>query len=504
MSDPTPIREETREDWKRLGLRYRLLHGQWGEDALDRLRQFFDSSTYNFLPEPVLAFNAFKSFVHETATLFDGDVTVRISGRSTKASVDMLALDLLWPQMQEVLELVRGMNDALVYREWDNEQQQVRYEPVATSEVEVWPNPKDRSQPARVDHYHDREVRGSEDVDCRDVWDLRDPANPLFAIEAWIESDDGAGRMVGGWVDVTEEVMPEVAGLPGRWPFWEHPPEPGSTIEDPATLGAPIWPWTMFHTRISNRLVDSCTGHELVDLALVASVLWTNWTGGMRDVAHEQRWMLDCDIAGMSSETKKQTHTSSNPMMVMKLVSTDTVRSGAAGQWNAPMDPKAYAEAIAGFMASGALFAGLSSADVSVTNTGLSRVSGFAIEVSREGKRKVERRMVAPMNLGVVHNLVGAARLANAYGAARLPTDRRAYTVSYTYTAQSSDETRSEVEETTALVDAGFLHPADALRRFDTSLDDKAAQQRAIEIAQFKAQLAAVKPDQQPTDQQPM
>jgi hypothetical protein len=483
-SMPMPERKETREDWERLGLRYRLLHGQWEDDGIARLREFFDPSTYEFLPRIVMAFNAFKSFVQETATLFDGDVTVQIKGRPGRVAVSALGLDLLWPQMQEVLELVRGMNDALILREWDNEQRAVRYTPVATSEVEVWADPRDPSQPARVDHYHERDG-----VCVRDVWDLRDRNAPMFRIEAWTARDDGSGGMAWDWRDVTAEAMPEVAGLPGSWPYWTEPPVDG-VLPD---TSEPIWPWTAFHWRISKRLVDSHHNQELVDLALVAAVLWTYWTGGLRDVAYQQRYMLDCDIAGASSESKKQTHAPANALMVMKLTSTGGPgTSGQASQWNAPMDPKAFAEAISGFMASGALFAGLSSADVSVSSTGLSRVSGFAIEVSREGKRKVERKIVAPMNVGVVHNLVGAAQLANAYGGTRLPTAREAYRVAYTYTAQSSEEAKAEVEELVALVEAGLLHPADALRRFDTTLDEETAPEKAIEIARFRARLAAI------------
>jgi hypothetical protein len=487
-SRPRPTRKDTAEDWERLGLRYRLLHGEWEEDGNGRLREFFDESTYQFLPRIVMAFNAFKSFVQETATLFDGDVTVQIRGRPGRAAVAALGLDLLWPQMQEVLELVRGMNDALILREWDNEQGAVRYTPVATSEVEVWADPRDPSQPARVDHYHERDIKG-ETVCVRDVWDLRDRNTPAFRIEGWVPRDDGSGGKSWNWEDVTTEAMPEVVGLPGQWPYWTEAPVDGALPD----TSEPIWPWTAFHWRISKRLVDSHHNQELVDLALVAAVLWTYWTGGLRDVAYQQRYMMDCDIAGASSEQKKQTHAPANALMVMKLVSTGGPGTqGTASQWSAPMDPKAFAESISGFMASGALFAGLSSADVSVSSTGLSRVSGFAIEVSREGKRKVERKIVAPMNVGVVHNLVGAAQLANAYGGTRLPTTRDAFRVAYTYTAQSGEEARAEVEELVALVGAGLLHPADALRRYDTTLDEETAPEKALEIARFKARLAAI------------
>lgn len=492
---------DVREDWEVAGLRHRLIDGCWETDATRRLQDFFDDSTYQFLPDPVLAFNTFRNFVTETCTLYDGDVLALPVKASElgEAETAALGLDLLWPQMQQVLEFVRAMNDALVLRTWDPIARTVRYEPVAVDAVRMTRDPVDGSQPAMVEYHHERDVPGYGLVWCRDRWVKGRPGvRPTLTIEAWVKPADGEGR----WVDVTLVAMPEAAALPGYYPYWTQPPPEGYTgavyhagaplpgealpEEQGHDLGEPIWPWTAYHRRITSKLREPHHGSELVDLSLVASVLWTYWVGGLRDVAYQQRFMMDADVA--SAPQDGQPYTAANPMMVMRVVSKGP--QAELGAWPSPMNPKEFAEAIGDFQASGAIVFGLSSADVSVSKSGLSRVSGFAIEVSREGKRKVEKKSVKPQTVGDRHNLAGAAQLANAYGGTALPVRPAEWELIYTQTERSPEETRAVLEETKGLVEAGLLHPADALIRFQPGLKRPDAERKLVEISEFRRFLA--------------
>jgi len=488
---PQPTSPAAQAAWAQSGQRHRLIDGTWEGDAEQRLRDFFDKTTYEFLPKCVLAFNTFKNFVQETCTLYDGEVTALPVDASeiSQGDANALGLDLLWAHMQETLEYVRAMNDALVLRSWDPEAKAVRYLPVAPDCVEMSPDPNDPSQPARVDFYRQRPIGlMGEMMWCRDRWNKAG----TFAIEVWRKDPES---QAGVWRDETAAILPETANLPGMYPYWTQPPTEGevgpfvaegeAVPEGGRSIGRPIWPWTAYHRRITSKLLDPFHGVELVDLSLVASVLWTYWTGGLRDVAYQQRYMKDCDIAHVSQDGKS--YAPANPMMVMKLKSTGAPGTGEAGAWPSPMNPREFAEAIGDFQASGAIVHGLSSADVSISNAGLSRVSGFAIEVSREGKRKVETKSVKPQSVGDRHNLAGASQLANAYGTTKLPERPEGWRLMYTHTARTPEAVKAEVEEIGALLDRGLLHPAHAMMRLHPSLTFDGAKKALADIAAFKA-----------------
>lgn len=507
---PPPPSEDVRRQWDEQNLRYAMLRGTWEHAAEERLKEDFHQSTWDFLPKIVLSFNPQKTYTQQTATLYDSGVTVHGAGDD----LDALGLDLLWPQQQETLEYVRAMNDALLLRSWDDKRQRVRYTAVPPGSVDAEPDPDDPSQPWRVVHYRKRRVPGYGWVWCRDTYDFsgRYPRSspdepervaPYFSIEAWIKQ---GGKPDGHWEDVTLDAMPELAAgpqeftgdgeplprrwaRPGRWPYWTGP-----AVEDPIALDAPhpIWPWTAYHKRVGSRLFDPWADHELVDLTLVTAVLWTYWLGGFRDAAYLQRYMLDADIAGPQSTPGGDNYVHTNVFTILKLKSASTTQSGTASAWPSAFDVEKAGTAIANLTASGALFAGLSPADVSIGSAGLSRTSGFAIEVSRDGKRKVEMRMLAPMQIGDRHNLAGAAQLANAYAGTSFPTDPEAYALVYSSTPRTTDEIRAEVDEVTRLTEAGLMHPAAAIRRLNPHLTDDEAQQAARDIATFKAELAAL------------
>jgi hypothetical protein len=463
--------------------------GAWKSDAEKRLREFFNDETWEFLPEAVIAFNAALALWTQTATLFDEPVATHAMGQPLDdVAKAALSLDLLWVQQQETLELVRAMNDAFVLRTWDAAKRRVRYTPVSPDFIDAEPSPDDPSQPNLVRHDQMRTV-GDACVWCRDTWDFRNPKAPTFAIMAYGRTDDGQDT----WTDVTTTVMPEVAALPGRWPMWSTPPQkpidaPPEWMPPPEhNYGEAIWPWTAYHSRVGCGLFDPLRGREVADGTLDAAVLWTFLFAGARDASFVQRWLMDAELAAKNAAGKA--YVPANPMMVMMLRSTITDRPGAAGQWAPAIDVEKFSQMIGGFVATLALFAGLSGSDVSVASSGLSRVSGVAIEVSRDGRRKIERKMIPPMRLGDQHNLAGAAMLSNAYAGTQLPTDPESFGVVYGATPRTLAEIQAEVQEVTTLTDAGLMHPRDALRRFEPHLTEAQAEDKVIEIAAFRRTL---------------
>lgn len=487
---PLPPGEADQARWEESALRNRLLHGEWREDARRVLQKFFHPDVFDFLPPAVLAFNPFKGFTTQTATLYEGGaeaVSLHFRGRRPSASaVHQLGLEHLWAQQEETLINVLGMKDCYLRRSWSAKRGQVAYRVVTADCVWAVASEEDPQQPDQVWELRKRRgiaaegFRPDREYWCWDVWDLSE-GEPRFQILFQVDDDE--------YVDLTRVLLGEAAAAPGAWPYWTE----GAPGE-----GEPIWPWTAYHHKISHRLHDPRDGVELVDGTLIIATLWTFWVGGFRDVAWGQPWMMDADVAGARVDKSGggQSYVTSSPLHWLKLISTgDPGSKGTVGQLGSRMDPASAAEAVSGFAASLALYAGLSPADVSIGNSGLSRTSGFAIEVSRDGKYRVERRILAPMRLGDQHNLAGAAQLANAYGpsSSPLPTEADAYRPVYPRTGRTSQEVRDEVESIRALREAGLLHPRDAIRRLRPELTDEDAEAEAIRIARFEARLEAIR-----------
>jgi hypothetical protein len=476
---PKPEDPDELEDWDEASRRHRMLDGRWKCDANDRLGEFFAPEVRKFLPEAVVAFCPLRSFVQDTSTLYNGAVTAHMGGATV--TDERLGLDLLWAQQQQTLEFVRGLNDCYVRRSWDADQGCVTYTVVPPSCAIGSPDPRDPSQPNRVRYLVERSdivLPRDSGKKTRWVWqdyDFRDPENPTFRVVT-------AGRdFDGGGIDVTDQVLAQDGAKetrPGNWQWWDR-------------QGRPIWIWTAYHVQVGPHLRRPFLAHEVVDGTLIAAALWTYWLGGFRDAAWNLRWLLNCEIPSLTTSGQPQPWIPANPMAILNLKSKPG-ETASAGAFPTPFDVEGSARAIGQFMASLGLFMGLSSADTSVTGSGLSRVSGFAIEVSRDGKRKIEERMVLPMTLGDRHNLAGAARLANAYANGPLLSERpKDWSVLYASTPKSSEEFQAEMDATERQVEAGMLDMRDAVRRLRPEMTREQAEQYALEAARFRRRLEA-------------
>lgn len=479
---PKPEDPAEREDWEEAGVRHRMLEGKWGCDAEGRLKKLFAPEVRQFLPAPVIAFCPLRSYVQETATLYDGSVTAQMGGQ--RLDDGRLGLDVLWAQQQQTLEYTRGMNDCYLRRDWDADNACVRYTVVPPSCAVGSPDPRNPSQPNRVRYLVERDdiaLPNRPSRVTRWVWqdyDMRNREAPVF--RAVVAGDEAEG----GGMDVTAQVLRQDGAAdarPGNWQWWDR-------------NGAPIWIWTAYHNKVGPHLRCSHLGHEVVEGTLIAAGLWTFWLGGFRDAAWNQRVLMDAEVPALVGPGGvPQPWVPANPMGI--LLARSTRSDGAAGQFGAfptPFDVEGAARSIGQFMASLGLFMGLSSADTSVTASGLSRVSGFAIEVSRDGKRKIEERMVLPMTLSDRHNLAGASRLANAYMDGPLLSElSRDYDLFYASTPKGPDEIRAELEAVQRQVELGLLDVRDAVRRSRPGLTDKQAEEYALKAAAFRRRLEA-------------
>lgn len=486
---PEPDDKETRERWEHTALRVRMREGEWKRDAERRLSSFFHEDVVNYLPPVTLGFNLHMDLARQTATLYDGEAIVRFAGRRpSKASLKALGLNHFWGHASENQECVRAYNENFMRLDWSERKGRVTYRTVDPACIESKAPDDDPTQPNWI-----RELRwrDSDGEWAWETWDLRDRANPVFRVEL-VDRDDKMSPV--GLRDITDRVV-TATGLPGNWPYWTADPAKDADAE-------PIWPWTLYHSKVTHKQYRPYEGHELVDGTLTLAAGWTFWMGAMRDGSFVARWMANGVVAGAKNRDG-EAWAPFNPLAVMMLKSakTNSTEPIQVGQWSAPVDPEKLGRSLASFAAQLAVHAGMSASDVSVGSAGLSRVSGYAIEVSRAGKSRIERMSRLPMMEGDQQTLANAAKLANAYGGANLPTDPDAFEPVYFSQPRTAEELRAEVEEVTSLVDAGLMHPRDAVMRVDPRLTKDEAEQYLVEAATFRAALervAGAVPEAQP------
>lgn len=478
-----------------------MLSGCWKEDARQALDNQFHPEVREHLPEPSTAYNLFASLVDQTSSLYDGeDVTLQIVGRKPSArSLATFDLDTWYAIAADNLRFVRGLNECYIRRGWNESEGVVTYTIVTPDCVVPHVDPGDPSQPNRVRHLVEKYIPGLDESRwCWADWNLSDPEQPSYRI--LMQGKQGE-KVDGDGLDVTLQVAPELAGLPGNWPYWtgttEEPGKPGE--------GDPIWPWTLYHSKVTNwsggRLHKPYPGQEAVDATLEASTEWTWWRGGLLNAAHALRAIINGKLKGTSTGGRTD-FVPANPMFVAQIEGDKAGVAASIGQWSSAFDAEATAKAIQSKAVMAALSLGLAPGDVQVgPSSGPARTSSIAIQVTRQGRRSIEGKMIRPMRMGDQHNFAGAAQLANAYGGARLPTDKRVYRPVYSHTELTPSEIAVLVDSLIKRVESGLMHPATALQVLEPWLTEEEAAERILEIQAFRRVLAQVQSGAVPTEE---
>lgn len=447
---PEPTDEHMAETWRHVGMRLDILTGPWQQHADDRMADFFDGSVRQFLPPAEISHNPALTIVSQVASLYDEAGVVEADGIDDDA-IELLSPPEMWAQMQEVLELVVGLNDCYLFSGYDPERG-LFHKIVPFNAAEFKPNPSQPDQPIAVRHLEASVRPGTGEMEWTwTTYDLSDEKSPVYKVEA-VDSE-------GELVDVTEAYSP---GLNGRYLYVDK-------------AGAPIWTWTAYHRRVGNRIARPWRGAELFEGTKTAAVLKTYWLAGVRDGAHPQRYGVDVDI-DMAGATDKSGGGAGSRVVRMNqlgvlMFRSRAERSGTLSQFAPAMDPKSTGEAIAAFSAELAIYCGVAPQDVQVSG-GTGGMSGYAIKLSREGQRKMRQKLEVPMKLGDQQRLAACAALLNAYttGGPEYPTDPAAYRIRYADLKPSLEEIRAALEEATTLLEAGAIGRVDFFLRFNPGM----------------------------------
>ena len=456
-------------------MRVAVLTGNWTEYADTRLAAFFAPEVLEFLPPAEVSHNPALTINLQLSTLYDEAPVVEAEGTPDE-DLEALTPPEMWAQAQELLQLVVGTNDVMVLSGY-TEGRGLWHKVVPLNCVEMESNPDMPDQPNLVRHLEASVRPGTSPPQREWTWttyDLRDPAKPVFKVEVQGEGQNSDDALE----DVTEIYAP---GLEGRFLYVD-------------ASGAPIWPWTAYHRRVSNALMRPWAGSEVFNGTLTGAALKTYWVAGVRDGAHPQRYTIDAEpvLAGNTSITDGQKKGVSvvrmNQMGIVQFRSSGADKSGSASQFAPAMDPKTAGEAIAAYSAELAVYAGVAPQDISIGG-GSTGMSGYAIALSRDGQRKARKALEVPMMRSDKMRLATSAKLLNALTGTTLPEDPDDYRIRYAGLDLSLDEIKASLEEASVLREQGVLGQVDQFLRFNSDMTREEAIARIVENAMEEAHI---------------
>jgi hypothetical protein len=461
-----PAHQSDRDRWSEQALRYRLLTGKHRDDVITAIQdQFSLELAADMVISPDLSRNPYRLIYQQLNVAYNEPPEVHIQD-DPDADLAPIVTPKLWAQQQQTSLWALSMGESLVRIDWKHwaGATEASYRVVQPDQVVVYAMPDEPDQPGAVE-----ELRYRGDVFTWEVWDVRDPANPIFRID---EINDQKER-----VDATAKWAPELAGE-GAYPYR-------------ATDGSPILPWVLYHRQVGSRLWNWTNGIELTDGALKLCSLWTFWNDGYINCAYPQRYALDVDTQAGVSRTIAGTPVDVVPVdrkSILKF-SSKGPGGGSLGAFTASFDPLQSAEALRLYEQGLAVYAGLNPSDLQVT----SAQSGYAIVVSREGQRRAQKLVEPSFRIADQQLLSTAAKMANFYTGSKLSENPRDYRIRYRSMKPSIDEMKAEADLIRAEVDMGVLSKLEALRRMHPEIEsDEDALERLLRVNQIEAELAGI------------
>lgn len=452
------------ERWQETGRRRRLLSGEWVEDLRVYMSAHVDAARLDAWGPPNTTMNLYKSLVEQVAIVHDGEGTIDCEGASDEQVGQMLRL-VHWSRLQAHEINVVGLRDALV---------RVEHSPTAPDggvvtrlvtpdvvEVEV-----DPSVPTRIVVVREARPRriGAEIAWCWDEFSIADPQKPYYRVRTMAEPS----------VDVSADVLGAAAGT---YPW----------VDD----GEPYLPWVVAHARDTGETWDYRYWHELAQATYAIALCWTFWMHALKEASWDQKYAIDLVLQGLSAKGQgnaRRSKVTVDPTSLLMFRSPGDGR-GTVGSIGASIDPLRMAESISLYMEIAATNLGLSPADMQAK---ASPQSGIAIAISREGVRKMARRLAPVLRAADVELCETIARVHNTFAPAtypRLPVT--GWSVTYPALPLSADEIDAMLDRNERLLAAGLRSEVDVLIEMEPGLTREKAMERLLAVRRERAELAA-------------
>lgn len=432
---PAPKDPAEARRWDMSARRLRMLRGQWQVDLLDRMKRMIGSVRRDAWGDPDMSSNVFANVANTLAVLYDVVPLVQHDDARAQAAMQRLLGRAAWSAtMQSVQRDTLGLRETLVRFDVDRlamsggdpvDQLRLRVRSCAPCDVVAVPDETESDQPASL-----MELR---DLDGKWVW------------ERW--SDDGTMSVLDDQLqDITVSVLGD---------------------EQPALVdlqGAPILPYVMYHAEVTSRLWSGEVWQELVEGTLTAGVYWSFFGHCLRNASWPQRYALDAEVLGADETSTGQKEVIADPAAVLQMRRTQESVQPQIGAWTTASDPHAFLQATAEYERRLAVNAGVPAADI-LRTSGDPR-SGYALQLSTEGRRAAARRYAPSFRRSDLAALRTIARLCNAaLGTAALPES--GWSITYRSLPPAESELAQRQLRILTLVDRGMMSTERAAELLD-------------------------------------
>jgi hypothetical protein len=272
---PIPTNQADATRWRAQSLRWRLLHGQWQQDAKDLQLAAMGLIRSDAHGPPDISSNVFASCANELGIHYNDGVTIgREVGAEDAAALDTLSKALTKaghaPIMQTAVIDLIGIREMFV-RVSQRADGSIMLRPVYPHYVIASGDPDSPDVPTRIEELRHRRIDG---VECWtwDVLDVSNPASPRYEVHL-----HGQVR-----TDITAEV------LGGSYSGANYPY---------LTDGVPVLPYAIYHARVWPQMWSHTDRIEAVDGTLRSAIHWTFFGHALRNASWPQRVAIDLELA---------------------------------------------------------------------------------------------------------------------------------------------------------------------------------------------------------------
>ena len=465
----------TQRRWEHSALRRRLLIGDWVQDLERTLSQHIPSDRRAAWGVSDLSSNIFKSSVDALSALYNDQPAIGLPAGSPDASVllgtnGLLDKSGLWPLMQNVQSMCLGMREMFIRVDVNSAGDGLLFRPITPNMIFARAPAGDPLKPDVIHEYRLRHDQYGDQKWTADIFDLRDLDNPIFRI-AEINADGSMGA------DVTTSYLDN--NLSGAaYPYRKKD-------------NTPVMPYSLYHASMTGHLFSPYDLSEAVYGSLTSACLYTFAVHVLRDCSHPQRYVAGLQPAGAGiydtdSSSRRQAIATDPASILVFQIDQDIAGVGQPmiGQFNAGANPTEVFDAVVTYERRVSQILGIDPSDVQKMS-GDPR-SGYAIAISRSGKRDAQRRYAPVFRYGDLETIKLAAIISNTYLNTDLPES--GYTIEYQAIPLSIDEQKAQREDLINKLQTGLITPVDAVKDLHVNMSDTEAVEYLREIRRQRAE----------------
>lgn len=460
--------------WNESALRQRMLDGLWRDDLTRRITDQIGPIRRNAQGVPDMSANPFRVIHRELSTLYIHPPKVRHDEEEREdvqafiGPKGKVAQSGLWSSMSRFQMWVLGIREYFM-RPHVDEKGILRHRPVPPDRTIAFSSPDKPDIPNVVWEFRIRKRPNNNEG--RLMWtvdelDISDPSNPIYRVR---EATPGAGLgkdMSGTFLEGSQSGA--------NYPYRKKD-------------GTPILPYVLYHAqRMGDRLWDPWWNIETREGSMNLAMLMSFWYHVVKDASWPQRYAVNAVPQGLTTvdeenrATRQEIVTDPATLLIFEIIDRD-LGQPVIGQFQAGGDPEELLRAIQSYGRQVGVDAGIDDADLQKTSGDVR--SGYAISLSKEGKRRQQERYEEPFRFSDEMLMATDAVLMNRATGSDLPED--GYGVIYTPIPPSAEEIRNREESVLKRQEARLLSRVNGYMELNPGVSEE---QALIDLAAIDAE----------------